>query len=196
MCAMVANKFQVNFILRCQYLVVPPTLPQGWWLPPFSLTSRRKAPGGRWGSGYAKSLLPPSWGYQWSKGSTLKGHFSSPPHIHYGVIDSEKKDEIRVKLKDQDEEKKCGEEDDVAVRGWMAWMLEERQKTKMKRQNERQMTMKQVWSTNKCVLLTLFNIFLHFRNLKKKTCYRPSNQLTDGPTDRRSDGWTDGQTLL
>ena len=42
---------------------------------------------------------------------------------------------------------------------------------------------KEVWSTNRCVLSTFFNLIPLFRNLKI-TGYRP----TDGPTD--------GQTLL
>ena len=35
-----------------------------------------------------------------------------------------------------------------------------------------------------------FNLIPHFRNLKI-TIYRRTNQKTDGPTDERTNGWTD-----
>ena len=50
-------------------------------------------------------------------------------------------------------------------------------------------SVKQVWSTNRCVLSTFFRLNSSFSELKKK---RVTNQATDG----RTDGLTDGQTLL
>ena len=44
---------------------------------------------------------------------------------------------------------------------------------------------KQVWSTNRCVLLTFFQLNSSFSEFEKK-------RITDGRTDER----TDGQTLL